>query len=82
MKGNYVIVRHGKVARIKDGLDRDEVLARHPDWRPCVKPPSQSAIERMIENCSATATDGCRGVDPDGTCQHGCEAWPLFYSLI
>ena len=42
-------------------------------------------IEQMIvwyeEEGGCEATDGC-WVEPDGTCQHGCQSWLLKLGLI
>ncbi len=45
-------------------------------------PPGRRALERMILDGIATATDGCEGIEADGTCEHGCEAWPLHLGLV
>lgn len=28
------------------------------------------------------ATDGCRDIEPDGTCQHGCDSWLVVWGMI
>lgn len=43
--------------------------------------PTQEQLEEWLEGGGCEATDGC-WVEPDGTCQHGCESWRLVMGLI
>ncbi len=43
--------------------------------------PSLATMERWMDRGVAKATDGC-SVEPDGTCEHGCESWLLAEGLI
>jgi hypothetical protein len=43
--------------------------------------PSLATLERWLNEGGAEATDGC-WVEPDGTCEHGCESWLLVKGLI
>lgn len=45
--------------------------------------PGTDALRAMIfGDVSASATDGCEGLEPDGTCQHGHQTWPMALGLI
>ncbi len=46
------------------------------------KRPTFAALEKMVENSSAKATDGCTGIEPDGHCRHGHVSWLLALRLI
>jgi hypothetical protein len=46
------------------------------------KRPTLAALEKMVENSSAKATDGCRNIEPDGTCQHGHASWLIVLGFI
>jgi hypothetical protein len=43
--------------------------------------PDLSQLEEWLNDGVAEATDGCR-VEPDGTCEHGCESWFLVLGMI
>lgn len=56
--------------------DEKKVCARKQ-----TKEPSLRTMEKWVDDGIARATDGCR-VEPDGTCEHGCESWLLKMGLI
>jgi len=43
--------------------------------------PSDEQLTEWLADGTCEATDGCI-VEPDGTCEHGCESWLLVYGLI
>jgi hypothetical protein len=45
------------------------------------KRPSLSQIREWLVDGSCEATDGCI-VEPDGTCEHGCQSWLLVMGMI
>jgi len=45
------------------------------------KEPTIKQLERWVYDGVCEATDGCR-VEPDGTCEHGCQSWLLEMGLI
>lgn len=49
--------------------------------RKLTKEPSIKTMEKWMNDSIAKATDGCR-VEPDGTCQHGCNSWLIELGLI
>ena len=49
--------------------------------RKATKPPSIKTMEKWMDTGVCKATDGCK-VEPDGTCQHGCDSWLLELGLI
>lgn len=71
------------LGRIKAGLDINEVLRRHPDWKRVTrKPPTLVTVARRAALSETNyATDGCK-VEPDGVCQHGHPSWALVYGVI
>lgn len=48
----------------------------NPYPRPTRGTPSMKALEHMVFDGVARATDGC-SVEPDGTCPHGYPSWLL-----
>ena len=45
------------------------------------KQPSMATLERWAMDGIAKATDGCT-VEPDGSCEHGCESWLIVLGYI
>ena len=43
--------------------------------------PDLEQIEEWMDEGGCEATDGC-WVEPDGTCEHGCESWAIVLGLI
>jgi hypothetical protein len=81
------IYRDNKVRKIKDGITLTELrlsgyFDKHPSAVVCNKPPSTATLDHMAESGSATAIDGCRGIEPDGTCPHGLPSWLLALGYI
>lgn len=48
---------------------------------PTVDQPDDEEIEVMCESGVADSTDGCAGIELDGTCQHGYPSWPMYLGL-
>lgn len=57
-------------------------------WReyypePIDEEPSERELTRMtLGLIDARATDGCEPVEPDGECEPGYPAWPLYLGVI
>lgn len=47
------------------------------------KAPSVATLKRWMDEggCEAKCRYGC-WVEPDGTCEHGCESWLLVLGMI
>lgn len=45
------------------------------------KEPSIEQMREWLYDGIAEATDGCR-VEPDGSCEHGCDSWLKELGLI
>ena len=75
-KGNWMII-DGHVRRIKPELTLEFMQNKHPQKTIslCKAPPSIATMERWVSNCTAHAVDGCRGIEPDGECEHGSPSW-------
>ena len=43
--------------------------------------PTMEEMEEWLDEGYALATDGCP-VEPDGTCEHGCDSWLIVMGLI
>lgn len=43
--------------------------------------PSVEQLQEWLSDGVCEATDGCR-VEPDGTCEHGCDSWLIEMCLI
>lgn len=43
--------------------------------KPTVPEPDFVALAGFIFDACAEATDGCPGVEPDGSCEHGHPSW-------
>ena len=43
--------------------------------------PATEELEEWMDEGGCEATDGC-WVEPDGTCEHGCQSWMLELGLI
>jgi hypothetical protein len=80
---NYYLLSTGKL--IKWAQDKEGDLVKHCDLKRMtfqkVKPPTLKTLERWSDSGIAKATDGCR-VEPDGTCEHGCQSWLLVLGFI
>lgn len=50
-------------------------------WDGTMKTPSLTTLKRWQSDGGCEATDGC-WVEPDGTCEHGCESWLLVLGMI
>jgi len=49
------------------------------DW--LLTAPDLDELEEWMSDGGCEAIDGC-WVEPDGTCEHGCESWLLVMGLI
>ena len=43
--------------------------------------PTVAQLEEWMDEGGCETTDGC-WVEPDGTCEHGCQSWLLELGLI
>jgi hypothetical protein len=72
---------HKEYAAAK-GLLREATTRLARGWpRPTEREPTQSAVEHMLYDSVAEATDGCQ-VESDGVCRHGHPSWPLALGMI
>ena len=55
--------------------------ATSPTQKKTRRQPSMRTLMQWADDGIAEATDGCR-VEPDGTCEHGCESWLIVLGLI
>lgn len=46
------------------------------------EPDPEQLIAMEMEETDYEATDGCGGIEPDGTCQHGYPSWLIEKGLI
>jgi hypothetical protein len=46
------------------------------------RPDHDDVWEMLMDDGDVAATDGCYGIEVDGTCEHGYPAWPLYLGLI
>jgi hypothetical protein len=63
------------------------ITRKHTEGKPWPEPtvdqPSGDSIEEMLEGTDDTqATDGCYGIEMDGTCEHGHPSWLLYLDMI
>lgn len=60
---------------------RDDDTPEYPE--PTDDEPSEEELADMTLGFIDTrATDGCEPVEPDGECEHGYPAWPLYKGVI
>ena len=57
-------------------------LANKPYPEPTEGQPTDAEVGVMLVDLDCRATDGCDGVDPDGTCCHGHPSWLLRLGLV
>lgn len=78
-KGRIEMARKGMNRVVVEVDPRDE--SRWPD--PTMNQPCMEMISDMcLGGIDAIATDGCEPVEPDGMCEHGHPAWPLWMGVI
>lgn len=46
------------------------------------KPSSDELRQMLFGDIDSRAIDGCGPVEPDGECEHGCPAWPVYLEMI
>jgi hypothetical protein len=57
-----------------------KIRAMKPKRR-TTREPSAATLERWLNDGGCEATDGC-WVEPDGTCEHGCQSWLIVMGVI
>jgi hypothetical protein len=84
MSGKETAALEGTINMARVAVDQCETCgrARGEKHLAIKKRPTMAALERMVENSSATATDGCRNIEIDGHCRHGHNAWPLALGYV
>ena len=50
--------------------------------RPEIEQPDLSELMELEVEGEGIATDGCRGIEADGYCEHGCPSWLIVMGLI
>ena len=82
-KANWMLI-NGSARRIKPHITVEDMQAKYPDKTisKCKAPPSIPTMEKWVSNGVARAVDGCRGVEPDGTCEHGSPSWIMALGWI
>ncbi len=74
--------RAGRIRTLKDGVNITDYLLKHPDAIVTTKPPCMATLEEWERKGSHKAIDGCRGIEPDGHCEHGHPSWLLALGYI
>lgn len=67
---------------LKEGITLAQYQEKYPGAIQVCKPPCVSTLERWENEGSHKAIDGCRGIEPDGYCEHGYPSWLLALNLI
>ena len=62
----------------KTGSELELPSSRHA----AAQPPSIEQLQDWSDGGSMIATDGCGGIEDDGTCEHGAKSWMLELGLI
>lgn len=57
-------------------------LIGKPYPEPTETQPTDAEVEAMLFDLDCRASDGCDGVDPDGTCCHRHPSWLLRLGLV
>jgi len=58
------------------------VMVDEPERVPMIADgPTVEELEEWMAEGGCEATDGC-WVEPDGTCEHGCQSWLLVLGVI
>jgi hypothetical protein len=60
----------------------DEHEEQHGNICVTTAEPSIEQLQDWSDNGGMEATDGCEGIEDDGTCEHGAPSWMLHLNLI
>jgi hypothetical protein len=63
------------------GLTEAQLKAELRDFWGVMETPAVEDLQRWVTDGGCYATDGC-WVEPDGTCEHGCQSWMLELGYI
>ncbi len=82
MEKKYVWSSKRGVRKLKADANFEAYQQKYSDAIQICNPPSMATMEKWIDNCTATAIDGCGKIEPDGICQHGYPSWLLALGYI
>lgn len=82
---NHILLNNLRVLKVRKHIKPETALKKirkvGHKAELCIHPPSQSLMERWVDQGFARTTDGCK-VEPDGICEHGKESWLIVYGVI